>query len=292
MYACVRPGGDCFNARFVMDNGMAESENPIPIWIAIKKGILSAYRSGTVVKLQAATAVIASGMVANSTALSENRSLKTPQILTESTNTSCWSTMKAVTPRIGKSRRSNMNTTKKGVAKLMEKFQSAMNPSTERKPASRRGSQIKARREPERSPSMGGSGKRMIAPTPMSPNKIPMKNNAEYASKGGLPVKFGQASTKNPTPRVNVRPMTVPQARRWEKTLPSESTGSTLRTSECHAGPGIAAMRRLKTRTTSKRCRESISKKNGRHTIGIHRSREINAHKTTNPRRRFHRSTA
>src|SRR5262245_11086380 len=132
-----------------MDNGMAESESPITIWIAINNGMLSTNRSGSVVKLQAATAVIASGTVVNSTALFEYRSLKVPQILTESTDTNCCSTMKAVTARIGNSRRSNIKTTKRGVAKLMETFQDAMNPSRERKPASRGASHIKVRSDAE-----------------------------------------------------------------------------------------------------------------------------------------------
>src|SRR6516164_6764194 len=150
-----------------MDSGMAERENPIPIWIAINSGMLSAYRSGRVVKLQAATAVTARGRLVDSTALFENRSLKVPQILTESTDTNCWRTIKAVTARIGNNKRSNIKTTKKGVAKLMEKFQNAMNPSRDRKPASRRGSRTKERKDSEWPPSIGGSGRRVMTTTPV-----------------------------------------------------------------------------------------------------------------------------
>jgi hypothetical protein len=72
-----------------------------------------------------------------------------------------------------------MKTTKKGLAKLMEKFQNAMKPSRGRKPTSRRGSHTKERKDSEWWPSIGGSGRRLMAATPLSPNKIPIKKSTE-----------------------------------------------------------------------------------------------------------------
>ena len=275
-----------------MDSGMAERESPIPIWIAINSGMLSAYRSGSVVKLQAATATMARGRLADSTALFENRSLNFPQILTESTKTNCSRTIKAVTIRIGNTKRSNIKTTKKGLARLMAKFHNATNASRGRKPASRRGSRTKERKDSEWSPCIGGSGRRVMATTPVSPNKIPTKKSTEYASNGGRPEKLGHASTKNPPPKIRHMPTIVPQAIRLEKTFPNESTGIKLRTSECHAGPGIAAMKPLQTRTVSKKRTEALSRTKGKNTIRIHRSRAVSAHQTISARRCIHRSTA